>query len=108
MAGFRMHFGWFRAVHEAQVIIQKKSNINCPILVFHSDKTSFKKSKDPEIFESDVVLNVKHIKQYAATLGKIVTIIEIPKATHDVFLSRDEVQEVAFGYLNNWLKAISH
>ena len=103
VTGFRMYFGWFRAIHEAQKIIQTKSNIDCPILVFHSDKTSFKKSKDPEIFESDVVLNVKHIKQYAAKLGKIVTIIEIPRATHDVFLSKDEVQEVAFSHLINWL-----
>jgi alpha-beta hydrolase superfamily lysophospholipase len=105
VTGFRMYFGWFRAVHEAQNTIQNKSNIDCPILVFHSDKTSFKKSKDPEIFESDVVLNIKHIKKYAGRLGKIVTIIEIPKATHDVFLSKDEVQEVAFGHLKNWLNA---
>ncbi|MGB1004007.1 MAG: alpha/beta hydrolase [Salibacteraceae bacterium] len=108
VSGFRMYFGWFRAIHEAQVIIQNESNIDCPILVFHSDKTSFKKKKDPEIFESDVVLNVKHIKQYAANLGKIVTIVEIPKATHDVFLSKDEVQKVAFNHLKNWLTAIIH
>lgn len=108
VSGFRMYFGWFRAIHEAQYQIQNNSNIDCPILVFHSDKTSFKKSKDPEIFESDVVLNVKHIKKYAARLGKIVTIIEIPNATHDVFLSRDEVQEVAFSHLKNWLNAIFH
>ena len=103
VTGFRMYFGWFRAIHEAQKDVQNKSNIDCPILVFHSDKTSFKKSHDPEIFESDVVLNVKHIKKYAAKLGKHVTIIEIPKATHDVFLSKDEVQVVAFKHLKKWL-----
>ena len=106
VSGFRMYFGWFRAVHDAQKTLQTKSNISCPILVFHSDKTSFKKSKDPEIFESDVVLNVKHIKKYAAKLGSHVTIIEIPKATHDVFLSKEEVLKVAFSYLDRWLKAI--
>ena len=106
VTGFRMYFGWFRAIHEAQKDVQNKSNIDCPILVFHSDKTSFKKSHDPEIFESDVVLNVKHIKKYAAKLGKHVTIIEIPKATHDVFLSKDEVQVVAFNHLKKWLKNV--
>tara|TARA_R110002050_G_scaffold204327_1_gene339685 strand:- start:172808 stop:173737 length:930 start_codon:yes stop_codon:yes gene_type:complete len=106
LTGFRMYFGWFRAIHEAQRIIQNQSNIDCPILVFHSDKTSYKKKNDPEIFESDVVLNVKHIKKYASKLGKHVTIIEIPKATHDVFLSKDEVQNVAFSFLGRWLKAI--
>lgn len=105
VSGFRMYFGWFRAIHEAQKIIQNKSNIDCPILVFHSDKTSFKTSNDPEIFESDVVLNIKHIKKYSAKLGKIVTIIEIPKATHDIFLSRDEVQDIAFSHLKIWLNA---
>ena len=105
VSGFRMYFGWFRAIHDAQKIIQNQSRIKCPILVFHSDKTSYKKSNDPEIFESDVVLNVKHIKKYAAGLGQIVTIIEIPNATHDVFLSKDEVQEVAFSHLKNWLSA---
>ena len=106
VAGFRMYFGWFRAIFEAQKIIQTSSDILCPILVFHSDKTSFKKKHDPEIFESDVVLNVKHIKKYAVKLGKDVTIIEIPKATHDVFLSKDEVQKVAFGFLERWLNSI--
>lgn len=106
VSGFRMYFGWFRAIHEAQKIIQTQSNIDCPILVFHSDKTSYKKNRDPEIFESDVVLNVKHIKQYSSTLGKIVTIMEIPKATHDVFLSKDEVQRVAFAHLKTWLKVV--
>ncbi len=106
VTGFRMYFGWFRAIHEAQKNVQNKSNIDCPILVFHSDKTSFKKSNDPEIFESDVVLNVKHIKKYASKLGKHVTIIEIPRATHDVFLSKDEVQLVAFNHLKKWLKSV--
>lgn len=105
--GFRMHFGWFRAVHDAQKELQKNSHIVCPILVFHSDKTSYKKSKDPEIFESDVVLNVNHIKKYAPRLGNHVTIIEIPKATHDVFLSKDEVQELAFTHLKSWLNGIT-
>lgn len=106
LSGFRMYFGWFRAIHEAQKIIQNSSNIDCPILVFHSDKTSYKKSKDPEIFESDVVLNVRHIKKYAARLGKHVTIIEIPKATHDIFLSKDEVLVEAFEHLLNWLTSV--
>lgn len=107
LEGFRMHFGWFRAIYEAQKEVQKNSHITCPILVFHSDKTSYKKSHDPEIFESDVVLNVKHIKKYAAGLGTNVTIIEIPKATHDVFLSQDSVLKVAFMKLGKWLGAVS-
>ena len=107
LQGFRMHFGWFRAVYEAQRDVRKHSNIQCPILVFHSDKTSYKKTKDPEIFESDVVLNVKHIKKYGAKLGPNVTIIEIPKATHDIFLSKDSVLKEAFQWLGKWLKAVS-
>ncbi len=107
LEGFRMHFGWFRAIYEAQKEIQKNSHIVCPILVFHSDKTSYKKSNDPEIFESDVVLNVKHIKKYSAGLGSNVTIIEIPKATHDVFLSKEEVLQKAFLLLGKWLGAVS-
>ena len=106
LSGFRMYFGWFRAMHEAQKIIQNNSNIECPILVFHSDKTSYKKNKDPEIFESDVVLNVKHIKKYAGRLGKHVTIIEIPRATHDIFLSKDEVLVEAFDHLKKWLGTV--
>ena len=106
LEGFRMHFGWFRAIHEAQKKIQKYSKIECPILVFHSDKTSYKKSKDPEIFESDVVLNVKHIKKYSSTLGKNVTLIEIQNATHDVFLSKEPVVKEALILLGKWLTAV--
>jgi alpha-beta hydrolase superfamily lysophospholipase len=107
LEGFRMYFGWFRAMHEAQSFLQKKSKIECPILIFHSDKTSFKKDFDPEIFESDVVLNVNHIKKYGPKLGTNVTIIEIPRATHDVFLSKDEIVKHAFSLLRKWLVAVS-
>lgn len=104
--GFRIYFGWFRAIYQAQQQLQKESNIDAPILVFHSDKTSFKKKRDPEIFESDVVLNVEHIKKYSASLGKQVTIIEVKGAMHDVFLSKDEVQDYAFNKLKHWLAAV--
>jgi len=94
-------------VYEAHKFIHKNSQIDCPILIFHSDKTSYKKNNDPEIFESDVVLNVKHIKKYGVRLGSHVTLIEIPKATHDVFLSKDDVQAVAFSHLKKWLVSIA-
>lgn len=105
--GFRIYFGWFRAIFEAQQQIQRESNIACPVLVFHSDKTSFKKRKDPEIFKSDVVLNVEHIKKFSASLGNHVTIVEVKNAMHDVFLSNDEVVTFAFEKLKWWLGAIT-
>jgi alpha-beta hydrolase superfamily lysophospholipase len=107
LQGFRLHFGWFRAIHQAHLFIQNESNIQCPILVFHSDKTSFKRVKDPEIYTSDVVLNVEHIKKYSPGLGPWVTVREIKNAVHDVFLSSDEVVDSAFVQLREWLNAIT-
>lgn len=103
LSGFRMYFGWFRAIHEAQRYIHKNSNISCPVLIMHSSKTSYKKNKDPEIFESDVVLNVNHIRKYGPKLGPNVRMEEITNATHDVFLSKEQVLPKAFQILKQWL-----
>jgi alpha-beta hydrolase superfamily lysophospholipase len=55
--------------------------------------------------ETDMVLNVEHMKFYGKKLGPNVTLAEIPKAMHDVFLSKKEVRKVAFEKLFQWLKA---
>ena len=56
------------------------------------------------ILLADLVLNVKNIRQAAALLGQHVTLCEIEKATHDIFLSKKPAREKAFTCMFQWLE----
>lgn len=50
--------------------------------------------------------NVTAVRRAASTLGPQVTIYEVDKAIHDVFLSKLPVREIAFKLMFQWLKNI--
>ncbi len=102
--GFPVYLGWMGAVYREQRAIQKKSAINVPVLLLHSDRSSVHFINHPEIFETDIVLNVDHMRKHGPRLGKNVEMAEIPKALHDVFLSKKEVRERAFERMGEWLE----
>ncbi len=49
------------------------------------------------------MLDVKQIAKWSHRLGDDVTMVRVPDAMHDVFLSRKEVREDAFGHTARWL-----
>jgi len=102
--GFPAYFTWAQAVHRAQQIVRTKADIQIPVLVMHSSKSCRPKRWDPCLLESDMVLDVEHIKAYGPKLGKNVTLLEVKNAMHDVFLSGEKVRKKAFEAMFEWLK----
>lgn len=103
MNGFPAYFKWIYAVNRAQKKIRKHSNINIPILILHSQRSS-KPDKWKDILKrSDMVLDVKHIRKYGVKLGPDVSLLAIDDAIHDVFLSQPEVRKEAFIRTFEWL-----
>lgn len=104
--GFPGYFLWMLAVRNAQKYLEKKSNINIPVLILHSSNSMKPRKWNPAILESDIILNIDDIKRIGLKLGNRIDIIEIDKAMHDVFLSKKEVRDSAFGELINWINSI--
>ncbi|MEX0720431.1 MAG: alpha/beta hydrolase [Balneolaceae bacterium] len=104
IGGFPAYLKWVYAVYVAQRKLHQASEIQVPILIIHSDKSSQPKKWDEIIFESDMVLNVEHIKEYGKRLGKEVEFLEVKGGIHDIFLSCEEVREIAISKMFHWLQ----
>lgn len=102
--GFPAYLKWVSAMNKAQKKLHHSSNINIPILILHSDKSSRNQTWNEAILKTDIVLVVEHMKTYGKKLGPDVTLAEIPNAIHDVFLSKKEVRELAFDQMFDWLQ----
>ncbi len=100
---FPAYFGWTRAIYKAQKELQAGLNIECPVLVLHSDKSYKKKDWDEIIRISDNVLDVEHIKKYADVIGKDVTKVEIKDGVHDLVLSKKKVRNKVYSEIEKWL-----
>lgn len=103
LRGFPAYLKWVHAIRKAQIYLRHQSDISQPILILHSDKTSFAKNWDDVILKSDMVLNVEHIKTHGDRLGENVAFAEIEGAMHDVFLSSKVVRNKAFESVFDYL-----
>ncbi len=69
----------------------------------HSSRSRNLSTYSDEAMSSDIVLNVDDIKRIGSQLGKQVTLLEIDKAQHDIFLSLKKVRDEAFKQMFKWL-----
>lgn len=96
-------FGWLRAVGEGHRRVQAGLELEMPVLLLHSDKSSKAgKRWSEELQITDSVLNVAHMKKYGPGLGRDVTLHEIPGGMHDLFLSREPVRTAALAAIFAW------
>ena len=102
--GLPVYFKWSRAIMEAQDELKSKSNIQIPILLMHSHDSYLPNKHEERVMNSDVVLNVQHIKSNGMKLGPNVTDLEIKNGIHDLFLSSQEVRGEALNKMLDWLK----
>lgn len=96
--------GWIHGIYKAQKEVKSGLNIQVPILVLHSDKSSGGRKWNDLFMRSDIVLRVEPMKRYSLRLGNHVHLYEIKDALHDVFLSRSEVRDEAYKTLFDALK----
>lgn len=101
---FPVRLGWLRAIRQGHARVHRGLDIRCPVLVLSSDRTVFTTNLDEDAMSSDIVLDVKQIRQWAGALGRHVTSVVVPGAVHDVVLSRREVRDQAYGEIDRWRK----
>ena len=102
----KVNFGFIRAIHRGQKMIKKGAKINVPVLVIHSEKSSEPKKMTEEVFETDIILDVKDIQKNAKKIQGDVTIIPIKNGIHDLILSKKEVRDEVYKKLFEWLEFI--
>jgi alpha-beta hydrolase superfamily lysophospholipase len=104
-ATFPTYFGWLLAIQKGHRRLIN-SNIKAAVLVMHSSASADVSIFSEEAMSKDIVLDISNIKRVGAKIGQKVTVIEIEKAQHDIFLSRKIVREKAFNEMFIWFRSI--
>ena len=103
LSGFPATFGWLNAVRRAQARLHRGLDLGVPSLVLRSDRTHFSPRYSDLSDRADLVLDVEQIDHRSACLGPGNSVVTIPGARHDVFLSLPEVRDHAYAALGKWL-----
>jgi alpha-beta hydrolase superfamily lysophospholipase len=101
-----VYAGWIRAIRTGQARVALGIEVPAPVLVLTSARSGRPTSmEDPDVFTTDIVLDVEQIRRRAPMLGRHVTLARVEGAMHDVILSRPEVRKIAFDELARFLTA---
>lgn len=102
---FPVRLGWLRAVRRGHARVHAGLDVPGPVLVLGSDRTGSDSVSGPELFETDVVLDVEQIRRWSTQLGRHVSLVQVPGAMHDVYLSRSTARERVYDELGRWVGA---
>jgi alpha-beta hydrolase superfamily lysophospholipase len=98
--------GWVRAIRLAHHRLTHGVELPMPVLVLSSTRSAHPASMaDPDVFGTDVVLDVEQIRRRAPLLGRRVFVEQVPAAMHDVTLSREPARREVFDRIDRFLNA---
>jgi alpha-beta hydrolase superfamily lysophospholipase len=101
-----VYAGWIRAIRSGQARVAAGLDVQAPVLVLTSARSARPASiDDPDVFRTDIVLDVEQIRRRAPMLGRHVTLAQVDGALHDVTLSRPDVRKVVFDETARFLTA---
>jgi alpha-beta hydrolase superfamily lysophospholipase len=101
--GFPVTPGWLNAIRRGHAHLHRGLDIGVPSLVLRSDRTHYEQVYSELSDRADAVLDVAQIARWAGCLGAETTVVPIPGARHDVFLSQAEPRERAYAAVGTWL-----
>ncbi|MEV8377941.1 alpha/beta hydrolase [Kribbella sp. NPDC056861] len=104
--GFPVTVGWLNAVRRAHRKVHQGIEVGVPTLVLHSERTHFSRTYIDAIDRADTVLDVQQIARWAPRLGAHTTVVVIPDARHDVFLSQAGPKATAYRAVTSWLDGV--
>ena len=103
IGGFPVTFGWLHAIRRGQARLHRGLDVGVPNLILRSDRSVREVSDPAQIQRGDAVLDVAQIARWAGCIGNRTTVVPIPDAKHDVFLSVAEPRAQAYAELDRWL-----
>jgi len=105
LGSFPVRFGWLAAIRAGHAQLQAGLDVDCPVLVLSSDRSSAPKAMGEDVFTTDIVLDVRQIRRWATAIGRHVTYVAVPGAIHDVVLSRRPARDRVYDEIARWLGA---
>lgn len=104
VSGHKKYVRWLQSVdREQRRIHEGLVNVGVPVLTLHSAASHLGEEYSPKAHDHDVILDVAQIRRWAPTLADEVTVVALPGAVHDVFLSAAPVRQRAIEVLLPWL-----
>lgn len=104
-ASFPIRAGWSKAVLAGHAAVERKLDIDAPVLVMLSGRTRIQAEWSAELMRVDAVIDVEETARRALGLGRRTAVFRYPGALHDVFLSRRTVRQQAYRDLVLWLES---
>lgn len=104
--GHRFPASTFRAVLDGQRRLARNGPLDIPVLVLHAERSQLGLRFSETMRRADVVLDVRAMAAAAWRLGPRVTVVPVPGARHDVFLSDADARSRALAELDGWLARI--
>ena len=100
--GFPVTVAFLDAVFSAQATVAAGLRLQLPVLVLLSDKSYLHPRWSEDAERSDVALDVNVVAHRALSLGSSVSVVRIPNAMHDVFLSAPVTRAQAYRAITRW------
>ena len=100
---FPVRAGWITAVLAGHAQVAKGLDIQVPILLLASARSTIAAKWTPDMTETDSVLDVSAMVQRGLLLGPEVTVFRFDGALHDVLLSARPVRELVYTRMGRWL-----
>ncbi len=100
---FPVRAGWLRAMRIGHRSVHRGIDVGAPVMTLCSSKSLVSQTWTEDAALSDTVLDVRQIAKWSHQLGPDVTVVRVDGAIHDVFCSRKQVRDVAFGHVARWL-----
>jgi alpha-beta hydrolase superfamily lysophospholipase len=101
-----VYAGWLRAVRRGHARVARGLEVRAPVLVLSSERSGHPSSDDdPDVRQTDIVLDVEQIRRRAPLLGRRVTLAMVPGALHDVTLSPEPARSQVFAEMDRFLTA---
>lgn len=103
LGGFPVTFGWLHAVRRGQARLHRGLDVGVPNLILRSDHSVAEGAGPQALQRGDAVLDVAQIARWAGCIGNRSSIVPVPDAKHDVFLSLEQPRRLAYRHLDRWL-----
>lgn len=103
VGGFPITFGWLHAIRRGQARLHRGLDVGVPNLILRSDHSVHESTDSAAMQRGDAVLDVTQIARWAGCIGNRGSVVPVPDAKHDVFLSLQGPREVAYRELDLWL-----
>lgn len=100
--GFPERPGWLNAIFQGHLAVSRGLHLDVPVLTLLSARSDLRPRWSSEMMHADTAIDVVGVAIRATQLGRLVTIVRLEGALHDVTLSARPVRDHAYQAMATW------